>query len=275
MVYALEADGVRRLPQRGAALDGVSLTLPEGVYTTLRTYGGNRIVSLSEHLQRLVDSLALVGRGAPAQPAQVRAGLRQVLAQAGLREARVRITVPFDGPAAFYSLEPFEPYPAEYYSLGVRLGTVALARETPRAKHTRAIGRALAARQAAEAPADAEAPHELIRVSPDGELLEGLSSNFFAVRGGVLYTAGAEVLPGITRKIVLSLAAGWLPVDFSPVRLSEAGALAEAFISSASREVMPAVRLNRRPLGAGTPGPVSRKLLARYRAYVADHAEVA
>ena len=107
----------------------------------------------------------------------------------------------------------------------------------------------------------------------EGRLLEGLSSNFFAVRGGVLRTAGAGIVAGIVRATVLELAASILPVTLEPVRLNELREVDECFITSASREVLPVVRVDGQVIGDGRPGAVTRELLGRFRDHVRACAE--
>jgi branched-chain amino acid aminotransferase len=277
-VYALSRAGLQLTPLTGPTLDAVSLQLPEGVYTTLRTYDQDRILGLGAHLQRLADSQALLGSERRLDLTGLRAGLRQALDRAALPEARVRLTVPLaPGQAedeALISLEPFDPFPAEHYTHGVRCATRPMERDTPRAKHTRAIARGQAARSGVRAEQAARPEiHEVLRVDTAGHVLEGLSSNFFAVLNGTLHTAREGVLLGVTRSLVLALSAGLAPVAEQPVTLDELrrAPAAEAFITSASREVMPVVQIDADAVGAGQPGPVTRQLLARYR----EHARLA
>lgn len=56
----------------------------------------------------------------------------------------------------------------------------------------------------ASQPADV---NELLLADSDGTILEGLSSNFYVVMGGTLYTAGEGVLPGTVRDLVLEVGA--------------------------------------------------------------------
>ena len=107
----------------------------------------------------------------------------------------------------------------------------------------------------------------------DGSVLEGLSSNFFAVRDGVLRTEEGRVLQGVTRALVLEMAEGLLPVDRTAVRMDDLGALAEAFITSVSREVLPLVRIDGKPLGDGRPGSRTRALIAAFTALARREAE--
>jgi branched-subunit amino acid aminotransferase/4-amino-4-deoxychorismate lyase len=73
------------------------------------------------------------------------------------------------------------------------------------------------------------------------------------------------ILDGITRAKVLELCrAHGLPVferRFSPEELRGAD---EAFITSATRAVLPVTAVDQRPVGSGVPGPVTRRVMALY-----------
>lgn len=261
-------DGLAPVPGRWPSLDAQSLELPDGVYTTLRTYGGTRVVGLGSHLRRLEESRRLLGATCSLDVAWLRAGLRAAIAAAAFPEARLRITVPLSCDQAWIGAEPFVPYPAPLYADGARCVTSALARATPRAKSTRFIAPASSARGGSE-----PGVHELLLVDERGRILEGSSSNFFAVLGGELRTAGEEVLAGVTRGIVLALARSLLPVREEAITAAELAACSEAFITSSSREVMPVVEVDHRPIGDGRPGPVTRELGRLYRAHLLELAE--
>lgn len=269
-VYAVSPAGPQPVPLSAESLDAASLQLPEGVYTTLRTYQHNRIVGLAAHLQRLAESQALLARGRPADAAALRAGLRAVLRQEPHPAARLRLTVPFEGEALYISLEPFAPYPETYYTHGVACATRRLPRPAPRAKHTAFIAAARAVRAQASGAAGLSV-HEILRVDEAGHILEGLSSNFFAVLDGALRTAAEGVLLGVTRSAVLAAARDLLPAVEQPVTLADLPRLAEACLTSASREVMPIAAIDATPLPVG---PITRELLRRYRAEVEAAAEV-
>jgi thiol oxidase len=83
---------------------------------------------------------------------------------------------------------------------------------------------------------------EVLLVAPGGGLLEGTQTNFFAVQGGRVLTAGgADVLGGSVRRLVLEVcAAEGIPVDASaPPLLRDARAWSGAFLTSTSRLVLP------------------------------------
>ncbi len=102
----------------------------------------------------------------------------------------------------------------------------------------------------------------------DGFMTEGAASNIFAVKGGVLLAPPKDnlVLPGITYDVVLELAAAHgLPAEVRPVAEAEARGADELWMTSSTKEVLPIVRLDGRPVGDGRPGPVGARMHAWYQ----------
>lgn len=97
----------------------------------------------------------------------------------------------------------------------------------------------------------------------DGVAIEGAHSNFFGVVDGwvVTHPESNVILPGITRSVVLGLCEAMsIPVDLRPIQVEELSGLDEAFFTGTTTEVRPTVRVDGRPVGEGTPGPVTRAL---------------
>ena len=251
---------------RGGTLREVAGPLPEGAYTTLRTYGGRGVVRLAQHVLRLNESIVLQGGHGAVDEARVRRAIAAALERTGHSESRVRLR--FAPPRLFVSVEPFRPFPEALYRDGVACVTLGLRRPNPHAKDTRFVA-------AAEAAGKALPPgvHEGIMVGEDGALLEGLSSNFFAVRDGRLRTEESRALRGVTRSLVLELAPGVLPVALTAIRRSELPSLSEAFITSASRGLMPVVTIDGTPIGDGRPGAFTRALSAKFEDLIRREAE--
>jgi branched-chain amino acid aminotransferase len=244
------------------SLGEASSALPQGSYTTLRTYAGDRVLRLEQHVRRLEESLH---GAAPLDVAEVRRALALALERNGYRESRLRLT--YASPRLFVSAEPFEPLPETSYRKGARCVTVALQRENPHAKHTGFI--ATAARTYARL---APGVDEALMVAQDGSILEGLSSNFFAVCKGALHTEDARVLPGVTRAIVLELAAGLLPLRTQAVRKDQLDSVSECFVTSVSREILPVVEIDGSNVGDGKPGRETRELMRRFAELVEKEA---
>jgi branched-chain amino acid aminotransferase len=110
-------------------------------------------------------------------------------------------------------------------------------------------------------------------VNQAGEILGGISSDFYAAIDGVLRTAGKDVLEGITRQIVLQATASVIPIEYRPLKVSEIDRVTEAFITSSSREVMPVIQIDEQTIGSGQPGSIAQTLQEKYRAYLKRNAE--
>ena len=83
----------------------------------------------------------------------------------------------------------------------------------------------------------------------------------------------AGILAGVTRRVVLDLAAGLpVPAREEPVAVKDLLAADEVFITSTLKEVLPVATIDGRPVGPGRPGPVTLRLLAALRAYAPGHA---
>ena len=101
----------------------------------------------------------------------------------------------------------------------------------------------------------------------DGFVTEGTSNNAYIVKGGKIITRhlGTEILHGITRAAVLRFAReAQMVVEERSFSIDEAKEADEAFITSASTFVMPVVEIDGAAVGAGTPGPVARRLREIY-----------
>ena len=111
-------------------------------------------------------------------------------------------------------------------------------------------------------------------VDTQGRVTEGASSNAWIVaRDGkvVTHPLGQDILPGITRAVVLDvIKAQGLAFEERAFTLEEAYAAREAFITSASQIVIPVVAINGRPVGNGAPGLIAAALRRDFH----RHAEV-
>lgn len=256
-------EGPARERDPADSLAEASARLPHGAYTTLRTYGGDHVVRLGEHVRRLEASAVTPGA---LDEDRVRAGLLAAVRAAAHEESRLRLTwVP---PRLYAAVERFEPLAPALYDSGVACVTLPVRRENPQAKDTRFLETARAAQGALPA-----GRHEGLMVGEDGTILEGLSSNFFAVREGILHTEHERALAGVTRSLVLEVARHVLPLARTGVRLEQLPQVAESFITSASRGILPVVRIDEGWIGSRRPGDLTRTLRARLEEQIAREAE--
>lgn len=249
----------------------VTKMLPGGAYTTFRSYGKTRVVCLQEHLDRLEVTAKLTNHHVSPPWPKVRQAMRKAVEEYPAEEIKGRVIMDLTRkPGDLYlMLEPLTIPTPEQYQNGISMVTRHLKRENPRAKQTNFIDRADEVRRTL--PSDV---FEAIMVDEDGQLLEGLTSNFFGVVDGALWTAEEGVLPGITRAHVIECARELgIPVHLKGVQEDELSSLSEAFITGTSRAVLPVTMINHQPVGDGKPGPISKKLLEVYMSRIDRIAE--
>ncbi len=105
----------------------------------------------------------------------------------------------------------------------------------------------------------------------NGVVTEGAHSNIFFVRDGTLYTHPEtnDILAGITRKIVISLAAeNKIPLVSEAVASDMIPYMQEAFICNTTGEIVPVLKISEQVIGEGTPGPVTRLVYRLFRGWV-------
>ena len=114
---------------------------------------------------------------------------------------------------------------------------------------------------------DADPDAWAVLLDEAGNLTEGRGSNIFLVKNGAVATPqGRFVLEGITRSVVLDLAAGLdLPVAETDLDLYDAYTADEAFLTSTSLCICPIGKINGAAIGDGqVPGPITQQLMAAF-----------
>ncbi len=262
-------EGLQPVPYRASSLAEAAAHEPKGVYTITRTYRGQGTVMLDAHFDRLEESARLEGIPLRLDREALRRSLRTLVHDAAYPNARFRMTVPMTARThVILTLEPLEELPISVRNAGVSVATYARQRRNPRAKINNWIEERRTIR--ATLPADA---YEGILLDSQDRLLEGLSSNFYAVREGVLYTAEDGVLEGVARRIVLGIATEIIDIVRQPLPRREIHTLVEAFLTSSSRGVVPIVRIDGQQINTGRPGPITRRLAELYDDWVEAHLE--
>lgn len=250
----------------------------DSVYETIGTVYG-RLFAARDHLDRLERSASRIGLRVPPR-AEIERAIAETVAAAGNPESRVRVILTRGAgkldldPAAADDTQlivivfPLGPPTREMYEKGVEVAIVSVARNNPRAidpavKSGNYLNNILALGEARRR----SGAYEAILCDADGSVAEGASSNIFAVVDGRVLTPPTEVgiLDGITRAKVIGLCqAHDVPSAerrLSPFDLRNAE---EAFITSATRGVLPVTRIDGRAVGTGVPGPITRRLIGLY-----------
>jgi branched-chain amino acid aminotransferase len=249
-----------------ASLNSASRSLPRGVYTTMRTYDGNKILPIIDHLKRLETSAMLLGHKISLCRDIFHKSLQIAIKDYLPGDTRIRFTVDLDEHPGdlFLSIEPLQSPSQRDYSEGVVTVTCPGQRENPESKQTSFIETAERIRH--KMPIGV---HECLLLDGQGYILEGLSSNFFYEKDGTIRTATKGILSGITRSMVIKAAAAAdIPLLFEAAHVRDVPSLEEAFLTSSTRSVLPICQIDNIILGK--PGLLTLKLQAAYWATIKD-----
>lgn len=241
----------------------------DGVYEVIRTYAG-RPFQLQAHLERLRISAASLQLTIPDSIARLTEVVEEGLRRAALPETKIYLQVtrgvaprdhvfPKATPSTLVmTFRGFTPMAASTQAQGVAVLTMEDLRWARcDIKSVNLLGNVLARQRAVDAGV-----FEAILVR-NGLVTEGSVSNAMAVERGTLCTAptGPNILAGITRQVVLELARKHgVPVREEAMSLERFRAADEAFLTGTTVEVLPVVRIDNKPVGVGSPGPITRHL---------------
>ena len=259
-------------PESKALLGATDIGLLRGygVFDFTITYD-RKPFRLRDHLDRLWNSARIIGLILPWSKEELEDLVYKTLDMNPEGEKGIRIVVtggqsndtflPSGKPSLIIIVKPVKEYPKKYYTEGVKVITYQGKREIPEAKTlnyitpVRALG--LARAMGAE---------EAIYTS-EGLLYECMACSLFTVLNGVILTAGNEVLDGITRRTILEVIEGEIPVKYRFVRVSEIPNLNEAFLTSSSHGVMPIMQIDETVIGEGKRGPITERVMKLFQDY--------
>ncbi len=250
----------------------------DGVYEVIPVYEGVPLRAREhfERLQRSMDEIAL------ANPHTADEWLRitgELLAhQPGNQSVYIQVTrgappkrdhvMPRDlAPTVFMMCQPLVTPSKDAVEKGVACITARDFRwEKCHIKSTSLLGNVLARQMSADVGATETI---LLRA---GFVTEASSSNVFVVKNGKVAAPPQDnlILLGITYDLVVRLAnEGKLDLAIRPVSEAELRSADEIWISSSTKEVLAVTSLDGKPVGAGKPGPLFRRMHALYQDYKA------
>ena len=198
-------------------LDEMTRELPQGFYTTFSTLSnGTKVMGLHAHLQRLYAPAVEQGLVPFVDESTLRSRLADIVKLNLPKESRVRLILTKNDGTIYAGVQPFEPLLKSIYENGVKVISAELARQSPRVKDTGFISSSVNQRK--QVGGDV---FEVLLVK-NGKILEGMTSNFYAIKGRTLITAQSGILLGVTRRAVLRLARGeGMSIEYRPSKVGE------------------------------------------------------
>ena len=249
----------------------------DAVWEGLRLYEG-RIFKLHEHLARLRSSaLALAFEDIPSDE-EIVTEIGRTLAVNRMRDAvHIRLTLTRGvkytsgmdprlnraGPALIVLAEHKAPV---YDRSGLRLITSSLRRFGPDTLDPKIHHANLLQSILAKIEANAAGVDDALMLDRHGFIAETNATHVFLVRDGVVMTSRTVACPeGITRATVLDLCARHdIPTRVDDLSLTEAYRADEAFCTGTMGELASVTEIDGRPIGDGSPGPLTQRLSHLY-----------
>ncbi len=256
----------------------------DSVYESLRTYNGVPFL-LERHLQRLHRSASRLAMDIPGSIDRVRTEVERLLKVLPGQETAFRIIVTRGSKDGVIDIDPFtatsgllvvigretQGFSREHFEQGVDLAVVSVVRnrrdmQDPAVKSGNYLNNMLAIQEAKRLGA-----FESVMLNSEGFLTECSTSNIFLVKDGVIRTPALDcgLLDGVTRGCLFELATqAGIRSEEAKLRREDLVAADEVFLSSSFKEVMAVRSVDGSPVGAGAPGPITRRLLDLYRARI-------
>lgn len=253
----------------------------DGVYEVIPAYGG-KLLRMQEHMQRLQNSLDAIRLENPLTNTQWQEITEKLLLKnpnSGPGDDKYVYLQVTRGVAAkrnhgfpdevnqtvFMMVSEMAPVNKEELRPGVSAITLDDIRwKACNVKSISLLGNILLRQQAHDNDAA-----EAILIN-EGLVTEGAASNVFAVIDNVLVTApaGSRLLPGITRDLIIELAAeNKITCEQRDFTEAELIAASEIWFTSSTKEILPVIELNGKAVANGRSGPIWEKMIDIYQAY--------
>lgn len=243
-----------------------------GVFDFLITYN-KRPFYLKEHVQRLETSARKIGLKLRHSNDEIcRIVEETVRRNPHHDESNIRIVytggISSDGVTPegngylIVMVTPKHLLPEWWYTDGAKLVTVEIERFLPGAKSTNYLTAVWALERAKAMDAI-----ESIYVDRKDCLLEGTTTNFFCFKDNKLVTPKLNILPGITRSVLVDLVKGNFDLEIREIQKDELSSMEEVFISASNKEIVPIIQVDDIVIANGKPGERTRKVMQLFRDY--------
>lgn len=256
----------------------------DGVFEGIRVYS-SKVFRNEDHINRLYESARAIRLEIPISPEEMTKAVAETVAANNIVDGYVRLVVTrgsgtlgldirrTSNPQVIVIADSISLYPEDLYENGLKIITASTIRNhpgalSPRIKSLNYLNNILAKIEGTDAGC-----MEALMLNHKGEVSECTGDNIFIMKNGLLKTppTDAGILDGVTRQVVIELAteAGYTVQETSLVR-HDIYVADECFLTGTAAEVIPVVALDQRPIGAGVPGEVTKRLRQRFQEYVRE-----
>jgi branched-chain amino acid aminotransferase len=253
-----------------------------GLFEGIRCYKTDRgpaIFRLPEHVSRLFEGAHIIGMPFPFTEDQITSAIKQTVRENVLEECYIRPLVyvgygkmglnPLGIPMRVaIAVWPWGAYLGEEgLASGIRVRISSFTRHHPNIMMTKAkvVGN-YANSQLAKVEAVQTGYDEALLLDPAGYVAEGSGENVFIVRHDILKTPPLmSILDGITRASVIEVARlEGIPLREEPLSRDELYIADEMFFTGTAAEITPVREVDKRAIGTGKPGPLTKRLQRQF-----------
>ncbi|MFH1012666.1 MAG: aminotransferase class IV [Candidatus Peregrinibacteria bacterium] len=226
----------------------------QAVFETIRTYN-HKVFRLDDHLGRLFVSAEIMALKPRWNLKKTYEAVVKTLAKSKDKEEKIRVILTKKDLVVM--VEKLREKPSGMYQKGVRLVSFAGKRNNPRAKNL-----ADAFTYLAKEHAESCGAYEAVLVDSKEYVRECAYANIFWVNSDQLYATNKDILFGITRETVVELATALeIPIEFKGIKYKSLLSADEVFITQTTSGILPVVEIDGHKIGAGRPGPVTKRLM--------------
>ena len=251
----------------------------DGIFEGIRFYNG-RVFRLEEHLERLWGSARSICLEIPMTHEEMTEAVLETIRQNHLHDGYIRLLVTrgignlglnpeqCKSPSVIIIAATIALYHEDFYRKGLSIVTCATRRSNPASlnpavKSLNYLNNVMARIEANLAGAD-----EALMLNDAGNVAECTADNVFIIKRDQIFTPPitAGALRGITRSIVFEIAAEFgLSVVEADFTRHDVFVADECFLTGTAAEIVPVVKADGRLIGNGKPGPITKRIIARFR----------
>jgi branched-chain amino acid aminotransferase len=252
----------------------------DGIFEGIRAYNG-RVFKLKEHIDRLFYSAKALLLTIPLSHADMMEAVVDTCRRNKIRDGYIRLVVTrgvgglglnpnrCKKPSVIIIADKIQLYPVEMYERGLEIITVPTVRNlhsalNPAIKSLNYLNNILAKIEANNGGCE-----EAIMLNAEGYVSECTGDNVFIIKAGQMFTPplSAGALYGITRSVVMDMAReGSIAVSEPNLTRYDLFNADECFLTGTGAELIPVVKIDGRVVGTGRPGPITKSLVAKYKA---------
>lgn len=257
----------------------------DGVFEGIRAYNG-RVFKLDEHVDRLYNSAKIIMLEPPVSKEEMKKAIVYTCKENGIQDGYIRPVItrgtgtlglaPWlcEKASYFVIVDRIKLYPDELYENGMPIITVSARRNIPTALNPIVKSLNYLNNIMAKIEAHVAGFEEAIMLNHEGYVAECTGDNIFIINKGRMWTppVATGALQGITRDTIIDLAKEMgVEVSERNFTLAEMYIADEAFLTGTAAEALAVVKVDGRTVGDGKPGPITRKLIAKFKEYASSH----